>query len=139
MHLNKLITYLTIAGVALLAGCGGSGGDNTPKGAASAYFKALQSGDYDAACDKIAAPSKQKLQAAAKGKSCSEALSVGLKSSQGSSALKTLKDATFGEPTLKGDRGTVPVTVKALGTALPIPVVKEGGTWKVESSAAVGG
>lgn len=139
MPLKKLTTYVTIATVALLAGCGGSGGDNTPKGAASSYFKALESGDYGAACDKIAASSKQKLQAAAKGKSCADALGVGLKSSQGSAALKTLKDATFGEPTLKGDRGTVPVTVKSIGTALPIPVVKEGGTWKVESSAAVGG
>jgi hypothetical protein len=139
MSLTKPTTFATLACVALLAGCGGSGGDNSPKGAASAYFKALQSGDYGAACDKIASTSKQKLQAAAKGKSCPDALAVGLKSAQGSNALKTLKDATFGEPTIKGDRGTVPVKVKALGTSLPIPVVKEGGAWKVESSAAVGG
>jgi len=139
MRLEKLTPLATIAAIALLAGCGGGGGDNSPKGAASGYFKALESGDYSAACDKIANTSKQKLEKAAGGKKCPDALSIGLKSSQGSSALKTLKDAKIGEPTLKGDRGTVPVTVKALGTALPIPVVKEGGSWKVESSAAVGG
>lgn len=141
MHVKQLITVLSLIAVLLLAGCGGKSGGSggSPKDAASAYFKALESGDYKAACEKIAAASKKKLQTAAAGKSCPDALTAGLKTSRGATTLKALKGATFGEAKVTGDKGNVPVKIKALPKPVPIPVVKEDGEWKVESGAASAG
>ncbi len=136
MPLIKRTSLGMIASAVLIAGCGGG---DSPKAVASSYFKALATGDYKTACDKIAAAPKRKLQAAVQGKSCPDVLSAKLKGGAASATLTALKDAKIGEPTLNGDRGSVPVTVKSVGKPLPLLVVKEDGAWKVESGSVAGG
>ena len=130
--------------VALLAGCGGSGertdttrgysaargyAGATPAQAAQRYVAAFGSGDYSTACSLIARNTLAEVTQNGKFK-CEDVYAKG--GSKIATTQAFFKGATVSSPKVTGDNATVKVTSKA-GRTIELPLVKEGGGWKVAS------
>lgn len=130
---------VVLAGLSLASGitaCGASSSASSPTDVVKSYLKALGSADYSTACGDIAASTKQTIQRASQGKSCEQALRTGLTGAN-TRAVQALKGGTVGQARITGSNGTVPVSIKGLGS-VPIQVVRESGSWKVARAVAGG-
>lgn len=70
---------------------------------------------------------------------------LGIMKSLVTSALGGISDITAGEPTFEGDKAKVPISFKVnvMGQSIPasqtLPMIKEGGIWKFDATAASSG
>lgn len=133
MRLQSTSSILaTGAAVLAVAGCGGGGGGggDDAQGVVSSYLKAIKARNWDTACGEMASATKQTIETLA-GRKCARALESALSSGPGAARVRLLSDARVGGASVNGDRGTVDVRIDKLKRTLKIPVVREGGTWKV--------
>lgn len=132
------VAAVLIAAGLLLAGCGGGdGGPGTsttrgygdPVAAAQEYVDAFGTGDFAAACERIAAETLARVTEDG-ATDCQRVYEDG--GEEVRTAQNQFKGAEVGDPQVDGDRGTVGVTT-ADGSEIRLAVILEDGQWKVAS------
>lgn len=124
----------------VLAGCGESGGPTDReqiKSTLLTYYKAFGKGDSAAACGQLSSVTKTQLEKAGRGKSCTEILTAALKRPDYAQIAAKLGQTRVTSITVVRDKATAAVLVPgvkengALGARTNVPLVKEGGAWKI--------
>ena len=121
---------LALAAGALIAGCGGSDGAETPEDAVQAFFDASVDKDAEALCDSMTEESQTQAAEDEDVETCEEGAEKAFASEGAEEELAQFEDAEIGEATIDGDTATV--TVTSQGQEGQLPVVKEDDVWKVD-------
>jgi hypothetical protein len=143
--ISRLVPLLLAVPALALGACGGgdnkgSSGSTTtdsargysgsgPVKSVQEYIDAFATGDYAKACSYIADDSKKKIEVAG---SCEDVLKKAATQVAGTDA--DMKGATASPGKVADSTGTVKVTTKN-GIKIEIPVLIEGGRWKVNKGA----
>jgi ketosteroid isomerase-like protein len=126
------------AAVLALAGCGGTSGPSDQsqiETSLTTYYKAFAQGDTAGACGQLAKDTLAALEKAAHGKGCSAVLGAALKRPDYAAIAPKLARARVTKVTIAGDKATAAVVVPGVHAALPpVPMLKEGGSWKIASA-----
>ncbi len=121
---------LALLAGALIAGCGGSDGAETPEDAVTAFFDASVDKDAEALCDSITEESGQQAADDEDVETCEEGAEKAFASEGADEEIAQFEAAEVGEATIDGDTATV--SVSSQGQEGQIPVVKEDDVWKVD-------
>jgi hypothetical protein len=132
MGIRIASAVLALAAGALIAGCGGSDGAETPEDAVTAFFEATVDKDSEALCDSISEESATQAAENEDVETCEEGADKAFGSEDADAEIEQFENAEVGEATVDGDTATVTVTSE--GTEGEVPVVKEGDVWKVDIS-----
>jgi hypothetical protein len=134
--LPVFIALLFVASATAASGCGGSDGPTDEEQITSAlttYYKAFGTGDSGGACHELARETKEELEKAAGGKDCSEVLDAALKRPDYAKVAPRLAGVKISAVTIAGDKATAKATVPGVGKPTTVPLLKEGGAWKIAS------
>jgi hypothetical protein len=124
----------------LIAGCGESGAPTDReqiKNTLLTYYKAFGKGDTESACNELSEVTKTQLEKAGSGKDCTEILDAALKRPDYAEIASKLAGTRVESITVVHDKATAAVLVPgvkengALGARTNVPLVKEGGAWKI--------
>jgi hypothetical protein len=149
----RSLATLSVTALVALAGCGGDDSSDSSGSSGSAttattrgysddatqisqvfddYFATLATGDGEKACGFFSDDAVKKIESAAAGKSCGEAVDAGLKIT-GTDAYKT---AAAEEPQVSGDTATVTYQIEVKGQKVETDqkLVKQDGEWKLEAA-----
>ena len=124
---------LALVAGALIAGCGGSDGAETPEDAVQAFFDATVDRDAEALCGSITAESGTQAAEQEDVDTCEEGVEKSFASSDSDASISQIEGAEVGEATVDGDTAAVTVT-SGEGDEGSVSVVKEDDVWKVDAS-----
>ena len=120
-----MILAIVVAALVVSAGCGGTGSGSTPTAALKAYLDAGMKKDIPTLKKYLSSGSIKMLEAETKkmGKSLDEALKEDTATPKGAAMPELSNEKITGD--------TATVDMKAEGMTISMPMVKEGGEWKV--------
>lgn len=124
--MKKLILLSFTASVMILSGCQ-SGGSGNPKEVLSSFFSALAKKDVTTAKKYATKDSDGMLSMMEMGMK----MSNNMQNDHEDKMIEMLQNVQMGEPAIKGDEATVPVTDKKSGEVTSFLLKKESGDWKV--------
>ena len=130
MGIRIASAVLALAAGALIAGCGGSDGAETPEDAVTAFFEATVDKDSEALCDSLSEASAKDAAENEDVETCEEGADKAFASEGADDEIAQFEDAEVGEATIDGDTATVTVTSE--GNEGTVDVVKEDDVWKVD-------
>ncbi len=138
--MKKIISnYFFIAGaiMLLISGCKGKDAQvaDDPKAVVLAFFERMSKKDIDGAAKLATKDSKATLDMMKKAIDAAEKMGMDKDKSAKDDPSEDFKNIEIGEAKIDGDKATVSITnkVKNDGTK-DFPLVKEGGSWKVDFS-----
>jgi hypothetical protein len=120
----------------VVPGCGGGGKPSDHdqiEAALTTYYKAFGKGDSAAACNQLAADTREELEKAGGGKDCAEILDQALKRPDYARVAPKLSGVQISAVTIAGDKATARAIVPGVGKPTIVPLKKEGGSWKIAS------
>jgi hypothetical protein len=123
---------LALAAGALIAGCGGSDGADSPEDAVTAFFEATVDKDSEALCASITEESQTQAAEDEDVETCEEGADKAFASEGADEEIAQFENAEVGEAEIDGDTATVSVTSE--GNEGSVDVVKEDDSWKVDIS-----
>ena len=124
----------------LITGCGEDSGPTDREQIRTTlltYYKAFGKGDTGGACHELSAETKTQLEKAGSGKDCTEILEAALKRPDYAAIAPKLDNARVTNITVVRDKAAAQVLVPGvkenggLGARTNVPLVKEGGAWKI--------
>ena len=124
--MKKLIFFAITAFVVLLSGCQSGSGAN-PKEVLISFFNALTKKDVTTAKKYATKDSDGMLSMMEMGMN----MSGNMQNDHTDKMFEMLENVQMGEPVIKGDEATVPVTDKKSGEVTNFLLKKENGAWKV--------
>src|SRR4051812_17091892 len=117
-----------------VAGCGGGKSDKEKiETTIRDYFTAFADDDFGKACNLLTKQAREDLTKAARAKDCSAALARGAARADVKRFRAKLRDARVVSVNIKDKSATAEVS--AIGATTAVPLVKEGGEWKVQGQA----
>jgi hypothetical protein len=133
------LVLVAVVLAALLAGCGSSGPTDRQQieTALLTYYRAFGKGDTGGACNELAKDTKAALEKAGRGKDCTEILDAALKRPDYAAIASKLQKARVTKITIANDKASAAVLIPgvktngALGARTNVPLLKEGGAWKI--------
>jgi hypothetical protein len=134
--MRRLGTLAVAVAALAVAGCGGPSDKEKVETTVRDYFTAFADSDFDKACDKLAAPTRDDLVKAAHAKDCPAALARGAARADVKRFKTKLRDARVLSVDIKDKTATA--KVRALGTTTSLPLAKEGDAWKVQATVGEG-
>lgn len=126
------------------AGCGGGEPDKQQiESTITSYYKAFGSGDGEAACKQLTKGAVKLLEKSAGGRKCPDVLDEALKQPAYARIAPKLRNARVVEVKISGDNATARAEVPGAGAKgavakASVPLKKEGGSWKIVSTASGG-
>jgi hypothetical protein len=134
----RLALVVVVLG-ALLAGCGSSGPTDRQQieTALLTYYKSFGKGDTAGACNELAKDTRAALEKAGRGKNCTAILDAARKRPDYAAIASKLQNARVTNITIAADKASAVVLVPgvttngALGARTTVPLLKEGGAWKI--------
>ena len=123
---------LALAAGALIAGCGGEDGAESPEDAVTAFFDATVDKDSEALCASITEDSATETAESEDVETCEEGADKAFASENADEEIAQFESAEVGEATVDGETATVTVTSE--GNEGEVSVAKEGDVWKVDLS-----
>ena len=126
---------LAVGLAAVVTGCGGSKPHAAadPSDTVQGYLDALGRGDYAKACGFLTKEAVRKIESASQ-RSCAEAVQAGVEAAGGTAEFR---GGRFSRPVVSGDRGTTTLTL-GHGVRAPEELVREDGTWKLQTPGNAG-
>lgn len=128
--MKRVLAALVVLSV---AGCGGPSDKEKVQTTVRDYFTAFADSNFDKACDELAAQTRDDLVKAARVKDCPAALQRGAARAEVKRFQSRLRDVRVVSVDVKDKTATA--KVRALGVTSSLPLVKEGGSWKVQGQA----
>jgi ketosteroid isomerase-like protein len=143
--MRPAITILAVLAIALAAaGCGGGKPDKEQiESTITSYYRAFGSGDGAGACKQLTKGAIELLEKSAGGRKCADVLDEALKRPDYARIAPKLKNARVAEVKVSGDNATARAEVPGAGrngapAKATVPLKKEGGSWKIVSTASGG-
>lgn len=126
IFMKKIFLFVITSFLLILSGCH-TGGSGNPKEVLSSFFNALSKKDVATAKKYATKDSDGMLSMMEMGMK----MSGNIQNEHEDKMLGMMQNMQLGEPTIKGDEATVPVTDKKSGEVTNFLLRKENGDWKV--------